>query len=582
MLDPLITLSFALYSNKGAYALLLGSGTSSAAQIPTGYSVVLDLLRKVARLRGEDCEPDPAMWWEERVGKKPDYSELLDRLAKTPIERQHLLKGYFEPTVAEQEEGIKVPTAAHKAIARLVANGFIRVVITTNFDRLLEQALEMNGVSAAVISTPDQVRGAVPLAHSGPTVVKVNGDYLDTRIKNTEAELARYEKPMVKLLDRVFDEYGLIICGWSGDWDIALRDSILSAPSRRFSAFFALRGAASDGAKRLIAARGAQEILIKDADSFFVSLEEKVQALQDSQAPHPLSTNMAIATTKRYLAEPTASIRLHDLIHEEVERVHAVQLSSAFSMDVNPTNQEALSQTRRYEALVSTLLAMTITGTYWGDDRHIPLWVHAIERTGTLPIVGGYDWAIKLRGYPALLLLYGAGIASVAVEKYSTVAAVLERPLLRKDGEEVPLLLQIQPFTVMQNQIGHLLPGMDKHYTPLSDHLFQKLRDPLRQQLPDDTVYDKKFDEFEYLMSLVATDLSFKILGGRRAFYGRFAWKGRNLLSENKLAKFEKEIEDAGDKWPPLRAGLFGGDVVRLIKAKVELGGWINSFSWNF
>jgi hypothetical protein len=580
MLDPLIALSFALYSNKGAYALLLGSGISSAAQIPTGYNVVLDLLRKVAGLRGERCEPDPAKWWEERTGQKPDYSDLLDQLAKTPIERQHLLKRYFEPTVVEREEGTKVPTSAHKAIARLMANGFIRVVITTNFDRLLEQTLEMNGVSAAVISTADQVRGAVPLAHSGPTVIKVNGDYLDTRIKNTESELARYEKPMVKLLDRVFDEYGLIICGWSGDWDIALRDSIMRSPSKRFSTFFALRGSASDAAKRLIQTRSAQEIPIKDGDSFFVSLEEKVQALQDSQAQHPLSTNIAIATTKRYLADPTARIRLHDLIREEVERVHAVQLSSSFSMDINPTNQELLSQTRRYETLVSTLLAMTITGTYWGDDSHIPLWVHTIERSGALPSVGGYDWAIKLRGYPALLLLYGAGIAAMAAEKYSTVAAVLERPLSRKDGEETPLLFHIQPFTVMQNQIGHLLPGMDKRYTPLSDHAFQHLRDPLRQHLPDDTVYDGKFDEFEYLMSLVATDLSLKLLGGRRTSYGRFAWKGRNLPSGNQLSKFEKEIEDAGDKWPPLSAGMFGGDLTRLIKATVTLSEWINSFSW--
>src|ERR1700730_7716898 len=166
MLEPLVTLSFALYSNKGAYALLLGSGVSSAAQIPTGYNVVLDLLRKVARLNGEDCEPDPAKWWKERTGKEPDYSELLDQLAKTSIERQHLLKQYFEPSVEEQREGAKVPTAAHKAIAQVVANGFIRVVITTNFDRLIEQALEANGVSAAVISTADQVRGAIPLAHS--------------------------------------------------------------------------------------------------------------------------------------------------------------------------------------------------------------------------------------------------------------------------------------------------------------------------------------------------------------------------------------------------------------------------------
>jgi hypothetical protein len=582
MLDPLVALSFALYSNKGAYALLLGSGISSSAQIPTGYNVVLDLLRKVARLRGESCEPDPARWWEERTGKEPDYSELLDQLAKTPIERQHLLKGYFEPTVAERQEGTKVPTLAHNAIARLVANGFIHVVITTNFDRLLEQALEANGISAAVISTADQVRGAVPLAHSGPVVIKVNGDYLDTRIKNTESELARYEKPLVKLLDRVFDEYGLLICGWSGNWDIALRASIMRAPSRRFSTFVALHGTASDAAKRLIQARGAQEIPIKDANSFFVSLEEKVQALQDSQAQHPLSANIAIATTKRYLAEPTANIRLHDLIREEVERVHAVQLSSNFSMDIKPTNEDVLSQTRRYEALVSTLLAMTITGAFWGDDIHIPLWVHAIERIGAVPPIGGYDWAVKLRGYPALLLLYGAGIAAVAAKKYSTVAAVLEQPLSRKDGEESPLLFHIQPFTVMQNQVGYLLPGMDKHYTPLSDHLFRQLRDPLHQHLPDDAVYDEKFDEFEYLMSLVATDLSLQLLGGRRTSYGRFAWKGRNLLSENKLSKYEKEIETAGDTWPPLCAGMFAGDLTRLIKAKVTLSEWINSFSWNF
>lgn len=53
MIDPLINLSFTLYSNKGAYALLIGSGVSSAAQIPTGYSIVVDLIRKIARVRGE-------------------------------------------------------------------------------------------------------------------------------------------------------------------------------------------------------------------------------------------------------------------------------------------------------------------------------------------------------------------------------------------------------------------------------------------------------------------------------------------------------------------------------------------------
>src|SRR6202040_1622753 len=177
MIDPIISLAFSLHSNKGVYALLLGSGISSAAGIPTGWDIILDLIRKVAALEGFDCEPDPYEWFTRKTGVKPDYSALLDAIAKTPSERQQLLRGYFEPTDEERADGLKIPTPAHKAIAQLAANGYIRVILTTNFDRLEEQALESVGVSPIVISTPDAVAGAVPLAHSGVTIIKVNGDY---------------------------------------------------------------------------------------------------------------------------------------------------------------------------------------------------------------------------------------------------------------------------------------------------------------------------------------------------------------------------------------------------------------------
>ena len=81
------------------------------------------------------------MWYRSKFRREPDYSELLNELAKTPAERQQLLQGYFEPTEAEREEGRKEPTAAHRAIAALAARGFVRVIITTNFDRLMERAL---------------------------------------------------------------------------------------------------------------------------------------------------------------------------------------------------------------------------------------------------------------------------------------------------------------------------------------------------------------------------------------------------------------------------------------------------------
>jgi hypothetical protein len=43
--DPLIQLAFSLYENKGVFAVLLGSGLSRAAEIPTGWEITLDLIR---------------------------------------------------------------------------------------------------------------------------------------------------------------------------------------------------------------------------------------------------------------------------------------------------------------------------------------------------------------------------------------------------------------------------------------------------------------------------------------------------------------------------------------------------------
>src|SRR5437773_12487233 len=98
MIEPMVSLAFSVYANKGAYALLLGSGISRASGIPTGWEVVLDLIRKVAKLEGENCELDPAAWFKQKHTVEADYGKLLDAIAKTPAERQQLLRTYFEPT----------------------------------------------------------------------------------------------------------------------------------------------------------------------------------------------------------------------------------------------------------------------------------------------------------------------------------------------------------------------------------------------------------------------------------------------------------------------------------------------------
>ncbi len=108
MIEPILSLAFSVHSSPGVYALLLGSGVSKAAQIPTGWDIMIDLIRKLATLKREDdgSEFDPVDWYQKNYSvDEPDYPKLLYEIAKTPSDRRQLLKSYFEPTAQEIEEG---------------------------------------------------------------------------------------------------------------------------------------------------------------------------------------------------------------------------------------------------------------------------------------------------------------------------------------------------------------------------------------------------------------------------------------------------------------------------------------------
>jgi hypothetical protein len=269
---------------------------------------------------GEAADPDPADWFRSKFNAEPNYSDLLNRLARTPSERAALLRQYFEPTEEDRSRGLKVPTKAHRAIASLVAAGYLRVLVTTNFDRLIETALTDAGIVPTVISTPDSAVGAI---HNRCTVIKLHGDYLDSRIKNTTEELSTYEPQINTLLDRILDEFGMIVCGWSAEWDIALFSAIERTPNRRFTTYWTSRGVPAGRAKRLVELRQAEVIQITDADSLFTELSQKISALADVRAPHPLSVAAAVETLKKFLPRPEFRIAQHDLLVRETERCKA-------------------------------------------------------------------------------------------------------------------------------------------------------------------------------------------------------------------------------------------------------------------
>ncbi len=516
-MDPTTELSLALHDAPGVYAVLLGSGVSRDAEIPTGWEVTVDLITRLAAAAMGEVPADPAGWYHETYSEDPDYSEVLEKLAPTAAERQAILRGYFEPTADEREQGVKQPTRAHHAVADLAARGIVRIVLTTNFDTLTEQALVGAGVAHDVWSSPDAIRGGVPLTHGRVIVLKLHGDYRDTRLLNTLTELEAYDPAIDALLDRILDEFGLVVCGWSGVWDAALREAILRAPNRRYRTFWAARhGRVADEAKPLVAHREAVVVPIEDAASFFAAVADKVAILGEVARPHPASVDLAVAAVKRYLPDERDRIRLTDTVMEEARRLRDRTHEQERYPVSNVSVDGAKDIVHRYEADTETLLHVLATlGAHGDSERHRQLAVRALEfivshdgdRSGLTAL-------LALRRYPALLCFYALGLGAVSSSNWQMVRDAALEPRWRDGNEAERLVTALHPFRVFEDAAGlaqWLATGerepANKRHTPHSDYLHDILRVPLRDYLDSDRRYDEAFDQFEYLAGALVADL---------------------------------------------------------------------------
>ena len=558
MVDPIHSLAFSVHANRGVYALLLGSGVSRAAKIPTGWEITRDLIRRLAAVSNERPASREA-WYREKYDKDPDYSALLEDLAKTPAERQQLLHPYWEPTPEEREQGDKAPTAAHRAIAKLVADGYIKVIITTNFDRLIESALGEEGVQPQVLSTVDQIQGAVPIVHAPCTVLKLHGDYLDTRIRNTPQELEKYPEEYNRLLDRIFDEFGLIVCGWSAEWDAALRDSICRATCRRYTTYWTVHGELREEGKALIAHREAETISIQDADSFFQALADQVASIEDFSRPHPLSTEIAVATVKRFLPDEQSDIRLNDLVNDLVGGVVQGASGPDFSVYATVDAKELNARVRRYGALCETLVAVAVVGGFWCEQRHHRMWAMALQRLN-VPLLSGSTGRLELRRYPATLLLYSLGVGAVARQKFHLLGKLLSLP---SGVDEEPCLADVlSPHCLDADNLMHQLKGMSGHHFALNEWIFQELREPSRTVLPDDLAYSRAFDELEMLLALSSAKARDSI-GDDVGYHlpGRYADRAGPAYGQKiapVLDEIHKSIAEGGNSSPYVASRIFG------------------------
>lgn len=163
------------------------------------------------------------------LGDPDEYAQLFEAAWSAPADR----RAFIDAKVRQGR-----PVFGNIGLAVLCALGQAKIVWTTNFDRVHEQAcstvLEPPAqLTVAALDTADIAVQALQQDRF-PLYVKLHGDYQSERLKNTAEELRDQDERNRTALVQAGARYGLIVAGYSGrDESLleALREVLRSTPS---------------------------------------------------------------------------------------------------------------------------------------------------------------------------------------------------------------------------------------------------------------------------------------------------------------------------------------------------------------
>lgn len=215
MIDPLLPLITNLSTRKREYVLFLGAGVSKDAGVKSGWDILIETLKPLY-IRENKLKELPEGYYSKiqewylnhKKYRKLGYSQLLELMHEGDIERREHLKQYFEDAR---------PGEAHRQLALMVANSLVRFIFTTNFDDLVEKALEEMNLDYDVIYS-DDILSATKSWDKVETcrVYKLHGDYNTGKVRNTITELRELDPLIAEDFQYIIDRHGLIVIGYAG------------------------------------------------------------------------------------------------------------------------------------------------------------------------------------------------------------------------------------------------------------------------------------------------------------------------------------------------------------------------------
>lgn len=354
------------------------------------------------------------------------------------------------------------------------------------------------------------------------------------------------------LLDQVFDEYGLLISGWSADWDNALVAALEGAPNRRYPLYWDARSSKGENAQRLLHARAGITVPAASADDLFKELVGSLDAL-DRLASPPLSTAMAVARLKRYLPDPVRRIDLHDLVMRSVDDVvEAIAVQPVTGEVTMEMLQEVYAGHFRSMEQLAQLL---ITGVWHDQDGvHDQLWVDILQKlvdAGTAFLQSSNNALRPARLIPAFIALAVIGITTSRRDRDGLLIRLgteVEGRLRIGMDDPMPAAQVLQYRRLMEEDWAKNLPrwGGQEWVYPVS-HLFATdVRAFFTDMIPVDDDFETAYRFFEYRLGLIQerTPGNHAIRG---EFIGEWAWRDEVPLAET---AFRKQLERSrSDAW---------------------------------
>jgi hypothetical protein len=262
---------------------------------------------------------------------------------------------------------------------------------------------------------------------------------------------------------------------------------------------------------------------------------------------------MDIDEYKTFLTDNKHRINLHQLLHEETEKVYG--LIEGYQTRASEPIEAAKEWFRKVETAEKDLCQMLFYGCYFGSTAQSGLWEKTLDRLATVPHVDGIGLLVEAQLYPALLAFYSAGIASLEANNTQALRALFSANTSKPHNKPKPLSTEVHCWIIGTDEANIILDTQNKK-TPLSDHLAALLAEDFPKSLIGKYGFDMAFDRWETLVSMFVAHTLKDRQSGAWAPIGRFSWRAE-AYGQNGLGVLESEIEKFKNKWPPIIAGLF-------------------------